>query len=760
MTLCYRKVAIGLLAILTASSCAGTSSAAPSAATKIFVSAVDGDDSNSGTVERPLRTATEALSRAQAGTMTTIVLRAGDYRESLGGISKPVTLEAYSGEEVWLKGSSVIEPHRFVQDGHAWRLDGWNPDICRPGADLKACVYPSDITQGNELAGDPAMVFLNGKPMRQVADREHLRVGTFYSDSARNALYVGSDPAGQSIEVSDRRYAVQFLPGSEHSVVRGLGFTHYATSQDYRKQPAAVIAQADGVILEDNTITLNAAAGIVANASGMRLSGNEISYNGSNGVLSYQAGDLTFDGNRVIGNNLERTGLESARSLAGAGVKATYLRNAIIRDNVFDGNLGAGFWCDLSCENVTMVRNLARNNSKHGLYYEVSSRGLIASNLMTGNGQYGLKISGSNQVRVYNNTLADNAQTLLIAEDPRPHADRCSSDNCPGKEALDRGVTWDTTDVTLVNNIFAARAGGETVVETIDANERSSGKRVGADGMIPVSQMDHNGYYRADAASPSQLVTWALQDGGDAGYPTLPAFAETGRERHGLYQEGAQTYFIGKDGYRVRPDSAAATGGLPLPEDVAAAVGVEAGARPPLGALRWPGSNGEETRPEATPEPTDPSSGRRTSSGTGVLDRTVLLLSHPDDGRVLMTLDRKEAEQAATFQGFEDLGVGFLASHRRGPALAPVYRLAHPTTGDLLFTTSATERESAVAQWGYHARAVAFYAAAAPGPGLVAVHRLQKRAYHHYTTDTSARDAAIADGWRYEDIAFYVRPAA
>ncbi|GAA3472311.1 hypothetical protein GCM10018965_068640 [Nonomuraea roseola] len=745
-----------MLVILTPSGFSGTSAATLSPGIQLFVSAADGDDGNAGTAESPLRTAAAAVGRAKADAMTTIVLRGGDYRESLGGISKPVTIEAYPGEEVWFKGSTLVESGTFVADGPAWRLDGWNPDICRPGADGKACVFPPDIVQGNELAGDPAMVFYNGAPLRQVAAHDQLGEDTFHWDSARGTLYVGNDPAGQVVEVSSRRYALQFLAGAENSVVRGIGFAQYATSQDYRKQPAVVISQADGVVLEDNTITLNAAAGVVANASNMRITGNEISFNGSNGVLSYRAVGLRFESNKIVGNNQERTGLESSRSLAGAGMKATYLRKAIIKDNVFEGNIGTGFWCDLSCEDVTIVGNLAKGNAKHGLYYEVSARGLIASNLMTGNGQSGLKISGSNHVRVYNNTLAGNAQTLLVAEDPRPNTDRCDADNCPSEEALARGVTWNTSDVTLMNNIFAARAQGAGVIETVDANGQASGRRVGAKGMIPGTHMDHNAYHRAGPASPPHVVTWAQPSGGEVGYPTLAGFKATGHERHGRYLEGAQPLFAGADDYRVLQESQAAEKGAPLPADIAAALEVEEGTRPPLGALRWPDSDSGGSEPTAT---ASPSPSPTPADRQGVLRRPVHFLVHSSTGHVLMTLDGREAERAAS-RGYDSRGVGFLASSGRARALAPVHRLLHPTTGDRLLLTSAAERDTAVTRWGYTVEGVAFYASVAPTAGLVDIHRLQKGAYHQYVIGPAARDAAIAEGWRYEHVAFYARPPA
>nr|WP_062338493.1 right-handed parallel beta-helix repeat-containing protein [Herbidospora sakaeratensis] len=755
--------------------------AAPPASDAVHVSASSGDDANPGTESAPLRTVAAALKRAKGGVMTTIILRGGEYRESLGSIAKPVTIQSAPGEQAWFKGSTDVPAAKFVRDGAAWRLDGWNPQICRT-----ACVYPPDITTGNLVGGDPEMAFYGGKPLQQVTSRAAVTAGTFFWDG-RGAIYLGDDPARARVELASIAYAVHFLPGSENSVLRGLGFAHYATSQDYRKKPAAIISQARGVVLEDNTVTLNAAAGVSALASDMRLIGNRITANGFTGISSHKAANLTMYGNVVSGNNTEKIGLVAVSSLAGAGMKATFLVNANIRDNVFDGNQGAGFWCDLSCENVRLVRNVARGNAKHGMYYEVSSRALIASNLLAGNGQFGLKISGSNKVRVYNNTMADNASPIQVAEDPRPHLDRCNADNCPAPDAVARGVTWDTADVTLINNIFSGRSGGGALVDTVDANSASSGKRVGAAKMIPAGQMDNNGYYRPTTAS--QVAKWALPAGNDQSFTSLTQLKSTGRENNAHYQEGAEGYFNG-DGYKLKSGSPASTAGAPLPEDVAAAIGVDPGKKVPLGALRGPSV--ETTPPPPTTTPTPSPSVTPTKSPTAspsasptaspsaspsvtptpspspshtlapvleLLRRPLYVVTHPTQGHSLLTLSRGEADKAVARYGYVDEGVTLLVSGRAATGLVPIHRLVHPTSGDRLFARNTVERDNAVNRSGYVYEGVTFYAVNQNTPGTIAVYRLRKGAYHAYVVGPQARDAAVADGWTYEHIAFYARPA-
>src|SRR4051794_30558614 len=64
-----------------------------------------GSDANPGSLGAPFATIRRALAAAPTG--GTIVLRGGVYRESLGTISRRVTIQAYPYEQPWLKGSAL-----------------------------------------------------------------------------------------------------------------------------------------------------------------------------------------------------------------------------------------------------------------------------------------------------------------------------------------------------------------------------------------------------------------------------------------------------------------------------------------------------------------------------------------------------------------------------------------------------------------------------------------------------------------------------
>ena len=80
-------------------------------ASEIYV-AQNGDDSNAGTIEKPLRTIQKAVDRLKAG--DACIIRGGTYRETVvvktsGLPGKPVRLQAYAGENVVLDGTNMVQ---------------------------------------------------------------------------------------------------------------------------------------------------------------------------------------------------------------------------------------------------------------------------------------------------------------------------------------------------------------------------------------------------------------------------------------------------------------------------------------------------------------------------------------------------------------------------------------------------------------------------------------------------------------------------
>ena len=181
--------------------------------------ATTGNDSNAGNEAAPWKTIGHALTAAPGG--STIVIHGGTYREgSLNLSGKKLTLQPYPHEKVWLKGSLVVS--NWVASGSAWRSDGW---IAQFALDTPAEAIDSNYP----MAPHRDMVFVNGKALRQVGSLAQVAAGTFYADYSNHRLYIGDNPAGKTVEATAQAIALNIV-GANGTVVRGLGFEHYATS--------------------------------------------------------------------------------------------------------------------------------------------------------------------------------------------------------------------------------------------------------------------------------------------------------------------------------------------------------------------------------------------------------------------------------------------------------------------------------------------------------------------------------------------------
>ncbi|WP_223207972.1 right-handed parallel beta-helix repeat-containing protein [Actinopolyspora erythraea] len=543
----------------------GTSAPVPQDA--LFVS-TDGADDAPGTRGSPLRTLDAAVGKAAPS--TTIVLRGGTYRESLGIVRKQLHIRSFPGEQVWLKGSEVLSGWTRTERG--WRHRGWSPDYCRD------CFLPEIIDSDHPNAGLPDMVFLDGRPLRQVAEREEVTDGTFFVDPAADTLLLGSDPTGETVEVSTYPWLLQFDgSGAAGSSLRGIGIAHYAARQEYGRKGAMVVVNAADVVLRDNVFAWSASSGVAVFAPNAEVDGNIIADNGLVGLMSNLAHDVRMVDNRVLRNNREHFAL-SGPAIGAGGVKMTRTKRAVIEHNSFVNNIGSGWWCDLGCTDATVVHNLARENVKHGMYYEVSSKALFASNLLLRNERFGMKISSTDHVGFRNNTFWHNHGSLGIYNDPRP------PESDPYSHEL--GMSWITADTRIVNNLFAGTSHDEPFIRMGD----NKPEEVTTPAFV--SRSDGNVYLRGDEP---YLAEWYHGDGERDRFRSLDELTEvTGQGGHSASKRTERHPFRAPENgdYRLRTDAPGKGEGRPLPGEVAERLGVRQFQHPDVGLLTEPGARG------------------------------------------------------------------------------------------------------------------------------------------------------------------------
>lgn len=261
------------------------------------------------------------------------------------------------------------------------------------------------------------MVFVEGAALRQARDKAAVGPGEFAVDYEGKTLYLGDDPTGKTVEAATRLQGV-FVgknqavgTSAEGSVIRGLGFTHFAGQ--------GIMLRAPRVTLERNAIIWNGIRGVSLpfalpnshpgsgtkdegdQAENCVLRGNTVSFNGQMGVFGNGVNGLMLEGNTIARNNIENF----SKSWSAAGAKIIRTSDLVARDNIFEDNYASGLWMDISIYKAKVTRNLVRRNAWMGLWFEISHDAVIAFNTLHDN-SVGLYISESSQAQVWNNTLS------------------------------------------------------------------------------------------------------------------------------------------------------------------------------------------------------------------------------------------------------------------------------------------------------------------------------------------------------------------
>lgn len=576
-----------------------TDYAIPSGA--IFM-APDGNDANAGTKAAPVKSIRRAVSLAPEG--GTIVMRGGEHRtwysNSAGTaydiVAKSLTIQAYPHEKPWFNGADIVT--NWTSTGsNRWTVPWSTPSFCdgkyynfSPTAqntnNTGPCSHADMIRDPNyPMAGDPQMVFVNGVNLRQVATVAAVTANTFHYDWTNRVLTIGTNPNGKTVEVSARPVAM-VLGNNKNYTLRGIGVHHYASNEYNNLTGGAVYIGGNKSVIENVVFSHNAGTALTLSTPrpGSRITNSVFAFNGAIGLgangssRANTRNDMVVENSVFNSNNYEYFGLNCDLSCAAGNIKLAHMVGFTIRDNVIENALGAramGVWCDLDCRDAKIVRNLVRNNGQHGIFYEVSSSGIIASNLLVNNMDKGIMIASAT-TKVYNNTIIVNqalsarAQGIMTYDDGR----------YPGNPV---DVGPNTSGVEIVNNVLSGPKG----VLMLATDGAGANTTKAADYF---TKIDHNAYHHNPG---EKIFNWYNANPNSGKYFTSVAEfrAHTNFDQQGLdFAGGADPFFTNAAGgdFSARRGSAIQGSGSPLPADVAQAVGVTAGTTVSRGALSWP----------------------------------------------------------------------------------------------------------------------------------------------------------------------------
>lgn len=529
----------------------GTASyAVPTSA--LFVAPI-GDDAAAGTLERPLRTVSRAVALARNG--DTIVLRAGVYHESVNIYSKRLVVQAYPHEAVWFDGSSLVAG--WTHRGSTWVHDGWTSRMDHSSSFTYGHDDLAFLAVVNPMAPWPDQVFVDGRQLRQVASSAGVGPGQFAVDYAAKTITIGDNPEGREVRASDLAQALNV--NSAGSSLRGFGVRRYGTPL-----PAlGTVRLAGGSnTARDLVIADNATQGLSFQNSNNAVDHITVSGNGMTGIHANNADQLQITNSVIRGNNTEQFN----PSTSAGGIKITQTRGVTVSNNDISGNFATGLWTDQSVVRFTFVGNTLVNNWI-GLETELSDTGIVATNRIVG-GKYGLYVLDTGNVKVFNNLITGNSvASLLLSQDERREADPSIPAHDRRQPIPDPSCPWITRNVLAANNVFPRSGGGGSFqFYALDKRTNTSASSMNL-------AVQGNLFARRDTAADPTMVGWGGSDNVTVTRYETPAALNLGL---GTSWRNLQA---GDGSAAALSASTVASVALPLPADVAGAIGVVSGSQ-------------------------------------------------------------------------------------------------------------------------------------------------------------------------------------
>jgi len=324
---------------------------------------------------------------------TTFSLAAGVYR--LQSVV-PQNNDSFIGQTgAILSGAALLTT--FNQIGAYWTAQvavtqaASYPGICRPTS--PACMYPEDL-------------FFNNVLRIRAPNLAAVGPGSWYLDYSTGTVYMGDNPNGNTVEMSELPYAFtgaaanvtisnltieKYACVAQSGAIEGSGGTNWAVGgNEVRYNHGRGISSGNGMYIYNNDIFNNGNMGLGGTGVNVLVQSNQISYNNYAGYSYYwEAGGAKFFG----------------------------VQNLTVQYNYSHNNSGPGFWNDGNSQYVTYNGNQASGNIEAGILSAISSNITIANNNIWDDGNSpdgsgiwwgaGILISDSTTVSITSNTLSN-----------------------------------------------------------------------------------------------------------------------------------------------------------------------------------------------------------------------------------------------------------------------------------------------------------------------------------------------------------------
>lgn len=327
-----------------------------------------------------------------AGAGATFWLEAGVHR--LQSITPHDDQSFYGAEGAVMSGARLLTG--FAQAGANWVISGQTQEGERRVLDEGLDAFPRHSY--------PDQVYVDNKPLLQVASLNDLGPGKYFFDYTADKIYLRDNPAGHSVEAAVSPFA--FDGGASGVTIEGLVIEKYASPVQY----GAIGYHTPPVdwLIQGNEVRLNFGVGVLG-GDNTKIIGNFVHDNGEMGLGGN--GDNILVANNEISSNGYFAGIDPYWE--GGGTKFAETNNLVVRNNYSHDNTGYGMWTDIDNINTLYEGNRVEFNTGGGINHEISYDAVIRNNSFVGNGAdmpewlwgAAIQIQNSQHVEIYGNKI-------------------------------------------------------------------------------------------------------------------------------------------------------------------------------------------------------------------------------------------------------------------------------------------------------------------------------------------------------------------
>src|SRR5216684_958309 len=341
----------------------------------LYVDTLNGQDSNSGTQQKPLKTIGAAASKAETNNQssigTKVIINPGTYRESITlsknnkDTSLPITFQAATNGTVIVSGATVYTGWGTYSLNNSIYTNSWtnNWGEC---PQLSTCPYQQNIMMRQE------MVAVNGTALTQVLSLGQMLKGTFYVDENANQIYVwpksGTNMGTATVEAASLPTLLTIQNKSD-IVIRGITFQYANTC----RAAAAVVVQGSStnILFDTDTFQWNNGQGLaIENPTTYFTVENSVSqHNGDAGFQESQSRYGLWQSDTTSYNNWRgaQAGYYACNT---GGLHAWEVHDDTINGLTVSFNEAYGIHWDTDNANISTSGINATSNLMSGLFVE------------------------------------------------------------------------------------------------------------------------------------------------------------------------------------------------------------------------------------------------------------------------------------------------------------------------------------------------------------------------------------------------------